>query len=173
MGLLKFLSKLFSTQPKLSDDIQHLLDLHNTERKRSGLSSLNLNPLLLNASQKHAIWMANNHRLDHNEGLLLFAKRITNSGYHFWMAGENIAMGQPTTAAVFQAWMTSPGHRDNILKPSYRDIGLGMATSNGQIYWCVDFGVQARAEFQMAEPGVFLSGPLGPKQETISSDHLT
>jgi len=29
-----------------------------------------------------------------------------------------------------QAWMNSPGHRDNILNPSYREVGVGIAVGN-------------------------------------------
>ncbi len=55
--------------------------------------------------------------------------------------GENIAYGYPTAKSVMRAWMRSPGHRANILRPQFRRIGLGMSTdSNGRIYWVQNFG---------------------------------
>ena len=45
-------------------------------------------------------------------------------------AGENIAAGQSTPAAVVEAWMNSPGHRANILNNNYTHIGVGY-TSGG------------------------------------------
>jgi len=46
-----------------------------------------------------------------------------------WRAGENIAWGSGsygTVRSVFSAWMHSPGHRDNILSPSFEHFGVGL-----------------------------------------------
>ena len=51
----------------------------------------------------------------------------------YYNIGENIAMGQTSPAEVVQAWMNSPGHRANILKPEYVYIGVG---------YCADHWVQ-------------------------------
>ena len=40
-------------------------------------------------------------------------------------SGENIAAGQVDVPSVFQSWMDSPGHRDNMLNPHYRKLGFG------------------------------------------------
>jgi uncharacterized protein YkwD len=40
--------------------------------------------------------------------------------------GENIAMHYPDAAAVFEGWLTSSGHRDNMTHPRYRRIGIGV-----------------------------------------------
>jgi uncharacterized YkwD family protein len=61
---------------------------------------------------------------------------MENFGLKFSAAGENIAMGQQTPSSVVNAWMNSPGHRANILNPSYTQIGVGLAkNSNGTCYW--------------------------------------
>ena len=54
--------------------------------------------------------------------------------------GENIAVGQRTADKVMAAWMTSSGHRANILRPSYGSIGVCAVTSNGVTYWVQLFG---------------------------------
>jgi uncharacterized protein YkwD len=61
---------------------------------------------------------------------------IRNFGLSYSAAGENIAAGQQTAAAVVQAWMNSQGHRENILNSSYTQIGVGYA-SGGSMghYW--------------------------------------
>jgi uncharacterized YkwD family protein/spore coat assembly protein SafA len=65
---------------------------------------------------------------------------MENFGIHFSAAGENIAMGQITPADVMNAWMNSPGHRANILSPSYTQIGVGLAKNqNGAPYWTQEF----------------------------------
>ena len=54
--------------------------------------------------------------------------RVTSAGYlraneGGWVVGENLAWAQGNLASprnVLQAWMDSPGHRHNILTPSFR-----------------------------------------------------
>ena len=50
-------------------------------------------------------------------------------------AGENIAYGQSTPEAVVQSWMSSSGHRANILSSSFTTIGIGCTVVNGTVYW--------------------------------------
>jgi len=65
---------------------------------------------------------------------------MTAFGFKYTAAGENIAYGQSTPAAVMQAWMNSAGHRANILSPNYKVIGVGAAkNTSGQIYWTQEF----------------------------------
>ena len=54
-------------------------------------------------------------------------------GISYRTAGENIAKGQATPQAVVNAWMSSSGHRANILNPSFTHIGVGYA-ADGR-YW--------------------------------------
>jgi len=50
---------------------------------------------------------------------------------------------------AFNAWLNSPGHRDNILDPDYRDLGLGLAVGAGydaapggyRVVWVQSFGL--------------------------------
>ena len=69
--------------------------------------------------------------------------RVNAAGYAGWnRIGENIAAGQETPESVMAGWMTSPGHRANILNPAFKEIGVGFTRSNGQfgIYWVQVFG---------------------------------
>jgi hypothetical protein len=50
---------------------------------------------------------------------------MTAAGYVWNSAGENIAAGYTTPDSVMTGWMNSPGHRNNILSASYREIGVG------------------------------------------------
>ncbi|HET8952653.1 MAG TPA: CAP domain-containing protein, partial [Solirubrobacteraceae bacterium] len=69
-----------------------------------------------------------------------------------WALGENLAWGTGTLAtprAIMKAWMDSPGHRANVVKRAYREIGLGIVIGvpsdrdNGATY-TADFGVVRR-----------------------------
>ena len=54
-------------------------------------------------------------------------------GVTYRTAGENIAYGYATPAAVVEGWMNSQGHRENILKSTYTEIGVGYVESGN--YW--------------------------------------
>ena len=56
----------------------------------------------------------------------------------YYNIGENIAMGQITPAEVVRDWMNSPGHRANILDPSYVYIGVGYCND----HWVQQFGFE-------------------------------
>jgi len=64
---------------------------------------------------------------------------LQQAGIAFTSAGENIAEGQPTPEAVMSAWMNSPGHRANILNPTYRSIGIGVVQGPEGPVWTQDF----------------------------------
>jgi uncharacterized protein YkwD len=60
--------------------------------------------------------------------------RIRKGGYmrgtRSWRIGENLAWGvgsSSTPRATMSNWMNSAGHRANILNPSFREIGIGIA----------------------------------------------
>jgi uncharacterized protein YkwD len=91
--------------------------------------------------------MATNNYFSHNSqnGKTPF-QRMTEAGYHWSMAAENIAAGQKTPQAVVTAWMNSQGHRENILNCGLKQIGVGYATSSTSrygTYWTQDFGTPA------------------------------
>lgn len=52
---------------------------------------------------------------------------IKSFGLTYSTAGENIARGYKTPKAVVDGWMSSSGHRANILNKSYKYIGVGYA----------------------------------------------
>ena len=69
-----------------------------------------------------------------------------------WALGENLAWGTgrlATPREIMRAWMDSPGHRANIVKRSYREIGIGVVTGvpsdrGAGATYTADFGVIRR-----------------------------
>ena len=50
-------------------------------------------------------------------------------GRFSWTVGENIAWGaggRGSPRKIVKVWMNSPGHRQNMLSPRFRDIGIGV-----------------------------------------------
>ncbi len=59
--------------------------------------------------------------------------RLVQSGARGPMYGENLAWGVRSAATarhVVRGWMTSPGHRANLLRPGWQRIGLGVLKGN-------------------------------------------
>lgn len=53
------------------------------------------------------------------------------------IVGENLARGKRGTAStIMNAWMSSEGHRRNILNERFSRIGIGYAENGTDIYWC-------------------------------------
>jgi uncharacterized protein YkwD len=136
----------------LSRDLQTLQTLVNEARavERScgaetfkAATPLTLNTKLSTAAQKHSEDMELAGKLDHvtPEGAIhytvgtTFDNRVKQEGYVFKTAGENIARGFNSPEAVMEAWLASPGHCRNIMKPTYTEIGLGKSGS----YWTQEF----------------------------------
>jgi uncharacterized protein YkwD len=119
-----------------------VVTLVNQERAKAGCGALTVDSRLTAAARGHSQDMAVRNYFDHNtpEGVTPWT-RITNAGYHFSAAAENIAEGQITPTSVMDAWMNSPGHRANILNCSLKNIGVGLAyNARHTPYWTQDFG---------------------------------
>jgi uncharacterized protein YkwD len=57
------------------------------------------------------------------------ADRILRAGYNGRITGENIHWGvriNSTPAEIVRGWMDSPGHRANILRPTFSEVGTGI-----------------------------------------------
>ena len=121
-----------------------VLRLVNVERASAGCSALQSNPVLVGVAREHSTDMGQHGYFAHNsqDGRSPF-DRMRAAGYSGGLMGENIAAGQPTPAAVMDAWMHSEGHRANILNCGFHVIGIGVANVAGspyRIYWTQDFG---------------------------------
>ena len=54
---------------------------------------------------------------------------------HLGLVGENVAFGFTSAQSVLDAWMASPGHRANILRPEYRQLGVGAKQSEEGVWY--------------------------------------
>ncbi|MGW4508532.1 CAP domain-containing protein [Streptomyces sp. NPDC004436] len=116
-----------------------VLALVNQERAAAGCQALTLNAKLTKAAQDHSADMASHSNMSHtgSDGSDP-GQRITRAGYTWSTYGENVAYGYGSAKAVMDGWMNSPGHRQNILNCSFKEIGIGLAQPNN--YWTQAFG---------------------------------
>jgi uncharacterized protein YkwD len=123
--------------------IAQVITLTNRERSKDGLTALVQNANLSKAAAYLASDLAERQELEHMDrrGRRL-VERVEADGYTTWTSvAENIAYGQETAARVVDAWMKSPGHRENLMGRSYSEIGVGLAfAKNGTPYWVQIFG---------------------------------
>ena len=108
------------------DFINEVVDLINVERTEANLDPLEIDRQLSEAAQAHTESMANDDFFSHYgiDGSSPF-DRISDTGYQYSTAAENIAAGYQTPEAVVEAWMGSAGHRANILNSDLTEIGVG------------------------------------------------
>jgi uncharacterized protein YkwD len=128
--------------PPRSGVSQQVVALVNVERSRAGCGPVSADAALARAAQRHSDDMAARDYFSHTspDGTT-FADRIRAAGYTGGAVAENIAVGQTTAKAVMRSWMSSSGHRANILNCAYRDIGVGYATGGTYgTYWTLTIG---------------------------------
>jgi uncharacterized protein YkwD len=105
---------------------------------------LNWNNLLQQAATGHSSDMAKNNYFSHDslDGKT-FAQRLTDAGYYYSAAGENIAANDATVEQVVNHWLNSPAHCVNMMNPIYRDIAVSCVRSDSATYsryWTMDLG---------------------------------
>ncbi|MGQ9787558.1 MAG: CAP domain-containing protein [Anaerolineae bacterium] len=124
----------------LTDPLNTLISLINTERQRNGLPPLKVNHILMRIAQAHSESMRDQNFFSHTDlNGVDPCTRMTDAGYVWQACGENIGAGYPTAQAVFQGWMNSPGHRNNLLSPDFTEIGVGYTVGGSyHYYWTVD-----------------------------------
>lgn len=134
--------------PAPGDVVAETIRLVNIQRAKHGLGPLAADPKLTEAARFHAEYMAKKDCFDHNcRGGPSFIERIGKAGYPYRRAAENIAAGMASPAGVVDAWMTSKGHRANILNPEVDEAGVGhfLLSQDGgkekwRHYWVMTYG---------------------------------
>ena len=113
-----------------SISVGDLLAGTNSQRSANGVASLALNTKLINAAQAKANDMVArdywSHTTPDGQQPWVF---ITQAGYSYRAAGENLAYGFATSSDTITGWMNSPPHKENLLKTTFNDVGFGIANS--------------------------------------------
>lgn len=104
-----------------------VIRLTNNMRTAQGLNSLVENTTLSQAALAKGADMLNNDYWAHvsPNGVEPWTF-ITNAGYGYRYAGENLARDFSNPSAAVYAWMASPTHRDNILSSKYKETGVAV-----------------------------------------------
>lgn len=123
----------FDAQKSIENQV---IQLTNNERAKHGLKPLAANWELSRIARYKSADMRDKNYFSHTSPTYGSPfDMIRSFGLTYRSAGENIAAGQTTPEQVVQAWMNSEGHRQNILNPSYTQIGVGYVKGGSQRYY--------------------------------------
>ncbi len=111
---------------------KNIIILSNKERDNINLNELYENETLDKAAELKLKDMFNKNYWDHSgpngETAWDF---VSNTGYQYLLAGENLARGFSNSDETVKAWMNSPTHKENILNNRFQEIGV--AVGSGKI----------------------------------------
>lgn len=123
------------TTQSVSAQEQMMMNLLNMDRKNNGLSPLTLDPALCRIARIKSEDMRDNRYFAHESPTYGNVRdMLKRFGYAFTGAGENIAHHANVDKAQ-AAFMSSPGHRKNILSAAWTKAGIGICLdANGFIF---------------------------------------
>jgi uncharacterized protein YkwD len=138
-----------------------VLALINQARSQEGLAPLTRDPHLERLAQAHARDMGLRDFFAHVNpyGMGPFDRLAAINPPNYNHAGENAARGQENPEELVSQWLSSTKHRENILKPSFTHIGIGvyfnkntpLIPSNFIAFFCEFYGDPTAHEWY--EPG--------------------
>jgi hypothetical protein len=113
----------------------------NRERAQRNIPVLKWNPRLAEAAAAHTEAMAQKGTLAHVlPGEPELGKRLAAADARVGAYAENVAFASDA-ASVHDGWMHSPGHRANLLNPTYDAVGIAAYRVGDRLYATQDFGV--------------------------------
>jgi uncharacterized protein YkwD len=100
-----------------------LLREMNRVRAEHGLGGLTADTHLERAARAHSVEMIGSNVFEHGA----FGSRMLQFNVTGRLAGENLAWGtgaRGTAQGIVAAWLASPEHRANLLRPSFSRVGV-------------------------------------------------
>ncbi len=147
-----------------------IIEFTNLERGKIGLNLLKENKKLDISAQKKTEDMLEKQYFSHESPLgTSISELVEQANYEYILIGENLALGNfKDDEDLVQAWMNSPGHRENILNRKYREIGIGLIKGvfEGKNTWLIvqHFGFPLSA---CLEPDQLLKEKIENDQEKL------
>jgi uncharacterized protein YkwD len=124
----------------------------NSERAKHGLPALHMNSELIDSAHHHNLTMAANNEMSHQcSGEPSFTARISNAGYNWGAAGENIGWNSDMSTGgalqlEYDMYGEGPGggHYENIVSKGFKDVGIDVwfDNVNHKLWLTEDFGAR-------------------------------
>lgn len=147
-----------------------LTDETNTSRAAEGIAALAYNPLLEKAATLKAHDMAEKGYFAHTSPAGVTPWHwLSEAGYDFKAAGENLAVNYFDSKDVAEAWMNSPTHRANVMNPQFSEMGIGFAEGmyegKNTVFVAEFFGTPTLTPAPRLEVSVLAESSLAPSAE--------
>lgn len=115
---------------------EQVLELVNAERKAEGKSAVVLDDKLNEIAQLRATELLKKLSHTRPDGTSCFTA-FDEKNVKYGNASENIAAGQRSAEEVMNSWMSSSGHKANILDSSAEKMGIALVKTSGGYgyYW--------------------------------------
>lgn len=144
-----------------------IFELTNLERRKHGLAALEHEEVLSETARRHSADMLrrgffaheNPDGEDAGDRIAAHHRRLVGlTGENIW-TGTGYDASDPEVLArlIVESWMKSPGHRENILRPHFTHLGVGIAVNGRQVRATQDFS-KVRAYLTEGLPEVIRSG---------------
>jgi uncharacterized protein YkwD len=128
-----------------------VLHVLNAERAAHGLPALRADHRLRLSARWHNLAMARANQLSHQlPGEAVFTRRMDRAGYHWTVAGENIAWNSVMSKRgvvtleklMYHERPPNNGHRLNILSRHFRNVGVDVYIDRAhhKVWLTTDFG---------------------------------
>lgn len=150
LGLLgsEYYNRRQNSRPVSANPVlQRLVDLTNSARQGAGLVPVTVSPALMTVAGEYSQVLASQGTISHTgpDGSNPDT-RLKRAGYNRAVSAENLAAGPPGPDDVFARWMGSADHRNHILDPQMREIGVGYTRYDGDParlydYWVMELAV--------------------------------
>lgn len=135
---------------------QEMLKYVNEARQAEGLAPLQMMPELVDLARLKSKDMIDKNYFDHNSPT--YGSPFTmlkNHGINYRTAGENLA-GNSSVSDAHKRLMNSPGHRKNILNPSFTHVGIGIVPGGpyGMMFTQIFIGQTEKNTYQKVDKEV-------------------
>jgi serralysin len=154
----------------------YFLQLVNADRAKAGAAALVFDAELIDSARGHSQWMDATNTFSHTgAGGSSAGNRMAAAGYDARGWGENIAyvggsraetMDRADVEQLHTNLMNSPGHRANLLKATYKEIGIGLdlgdINGNKAVFVTQNFGTPSTSEAAEKDKGGSSAQPKPP-----------
>jgi uncharacterized protein YkwD len=140
----KRLPSLRSAGGSYQPDLERAIFQYTNEvRRKNGVAPLTWENCLRDVGRTHSADMLARHYFSHNspEGSTPDQRiragcrlnKITMTGENIWMGTNQRGDTRQLARHIVDNWMSSPGHRANLLQPKFTDIGIGAAANGKEV----------------------------------------
>jgi Uncharacterized protein with SCP/PR1 domains len=123
-----------------TDAEDKIFELMNEKRTEAGLQPLILDNTLIQVARYKSNHMIQYGYFDHtNPDGTTWVNWLNTIGYNYNQTAENIVSNTYDPFEFFNQWWNSPGHKANMMNPSYTKVGIGVVQGNNDYIGTQEF----------------------------------